>query len=69
MSNIYKKLYYTLFNRISYAIEALERGEYDKTTEILKQAQISSEEQYMSIEDSPTGRLLYKIRSFFAFRS
>lgn len=69
MSNIYKKLYYTLFNRISYAIEALERGEYDKTTEILKQAQISSEEQYMSIEDSPPGRLLYKIRSFFAFRS
>lgn len=69
MSNIYKKLYYTLFNRISYAIEALERGEYDKTTEILKQAQISSEEQYISIEDSPVGRLLYKIRSFFAFRS
>ena len=69
MSNIYKKLYYTLFNRISYAIKALERGEYDKTTEILKQAQVSSEEQYMSIEDSPAGRLLYKIRSFFAFRS
>lgn len=63
MSTIYKALYYKLFNCISYANEALERGECDKAKAILKQAQISSEEQYIS-----EGRLIYKVRSFFSFR-
>lgn len=63
MSNIYKELYYLLFNYISYANEALERGEYDEAKRILRQAQISSEEQYIS-ESS----LMGKIRNLFALK-
>lgn len=46
--DVYKKMYYHLFNEIT---DILETDVDDFTREKLKQAQIDTEEMYISIED------------------
>ena len=48
---IYKKMYYRLFNSITDALAALEQQNFGATAEILRQAQIDSEEIYLDAED------------------
>ena len=43
----YKKLYYTLFNRITDALEELEQRDYGQAAETLKSAQLETEELYI----------------------
>lgn len=50
--DIYRKMYCHLFNRIT---DALQCGDENKVVCILKQAQIDTEEMFMSFEDSETG--------------
>ncbi len=47
---IYKKMYLRLFNRITDALNKLEENDPSAAIEILKKAQIETEEMY--IEDS-----------------
>ena len=47
-SNVYKKMYYRLFNKVTDAIESETKEISD---EILKQAQIETEEMYMNYEE------------------
>ena len=48
---IYKKMYYRLFNSITDALAALEQQNFGAAAEILRQAQIDSEEIYLDAED------------------
>ena len=48
---IYKKMYYRLFNAITDALAALEQQNFGTAAEILRQAQIDSEELYLDAED------------------
>ena len=48
---IYKKLYFKLFNSISDAIQQIKSRNYGKAEDILKKAQIDSEELYISEAD------------------
>ena len=45
--DLYKKMYYTLFSRISDALMALRVGNTEMATNILRIAQIEGEEQFM----------------------
>lgn len=47
---IYKQMYYKLFNSVSDAISALRRGETLQAHDILIKAQQNSEEMYISQE-------------------
>ena len=51
MEEIYKELYYHLFNQITDALAALERQDFGKAKEILMQAQQDAEEKYIDAED------------------
>ncbi len=44
----YEKMYYLLFNAISDAIWKLEQNDWEAAREILKNAQINSEEIYIN---------------------
>ena len=48
----YKKPYFTLFNQITDAIEAIESQNYGLAEEILRRAQQEAEEQFIS-QDEP----------------
>lgn len=48
---MYKKMYYRLFNSITDALTALEQQNFGAAAEILRQAQIDSEEIYLDAED------------------
>ncbi len=48
---IYKKMYYHLFNSITDALAALEQQNFGAAAEILRQAQIDSEELFLDAED------------------
>ena len=48
---IYKKMYYRLFNGITDALTEMERQNYGAAAEILRQSQIDSEEIYLDAED------------------
>ena len=43
----YQKLYLGLFNAVTNAIEALEKWNFGEAKQLLKEAQIRAEEQYM----------------------
>ena len=47
----YKKMYLRLFNYVTDALRELEKGEIEKACEILKQAQIETEDLYVNGED------------------
>ena len=47
----YKEMYFHLFNAITDALEAAEKGEYRRTEDILVAAQQWGEEQYMEAEE------------------
>ena len=47
----YKKLYFTLFNQITDAVEALEAQNYRLAEEILCRAQQQAEEQFISQDE------------------
>ncbi len=51
MINMYKKMYLTLFNVLTDAIEALDEGKYAKAERILKEAQRAAELVYMEGEE------------------
>lgn len=69
MSGIYKELYFLLFNCITYALEAFEQGDQDRAKKILIQAQIQSEEIFISNSESNVKRLTWAFRRFFPFSS
>lgn len=50
--SIFKKMYFTLFNQITDAMEALESKNYGQAVEILRRAQQQAEEQFIS-QDEP----------------
>lgn len=43
----YKKLYFTLFNRVSEAVEAIEEQNFGKAKELLEIGQLEAEEAYI----------------------
>ena len=47
MEELYKQLYFYLFNRITDSIELLSSGEVDKAAEALISAQQTAEEMYI----------------------
>ena len=47
----YKKLYFHLFNAVTDALRQMERQNFGAAAEILRQAQIDSEEIYLDAED------------------
>lgn len=48
MENIYKKLYFRLFNAITKALDELGHGNNNGAKRILEQAQIQAEELFIS---------------------
>ncbi len=48
MEQLYKQLYFYLFNKVSDSIELLRSGETEKATEILISAQQAAEEMYIN---------------------
>ena len=50
-SMVYKKMYLTLFNCITSALECLNQGSYERAAEMLKEGQIQAEELYMEAEE------------------
>ena len=48
---MYKKMYFHLFNAATDALTAFERQNFGAAAEILRQAQIDSEEIYLDAED------------------
>jgi hypothetical protein len=48
MENIYKKLYFRLFNAMTQALEELGRGNSNGAKRILEQAQIQAEELFIN---------------------
>lgn len=53
MSVDYEKLYFYLFNRITDALEELEKGRSELAREILVNAQQAAEEMYVESGGSP----------------
>ena len=49
--NIYKKMYYLLFNAMSDACQSIEEQNYGKAKDILRNAQLKAEELYLEQED------------------
>ena len=62
---MYKKMYFHLFNSITDALAALERQNFGAAAEILRQAQIDSEEIYLDAEDEDEKRSLPKWQAPF----
>ena len=50
MENLYKKLYYCVFNGITDAMEELENQNFGAAKEILRNAQLKAEEIYLEEE-------------------
>ncbi len=50
--NIYEEMYYKLFNRVTDALESIERGQFTKIKEILEDAQSETEDMFISVNDS-----------------
>lgn len=48
---LYSELYYMLFNRITDAVQALDKGLPEQAREILCQAQLDAEEQYIKYSE------------------
>ncbi len=48
---LYKKMYYGLFNAVTDAIEYLEHHEYTLALLVLENAQKNAEEQYLTAQD------------------
>lgn len=67
MNGIYKELYFLLFNCITSALEALEQGDEYCAKKILIQAQIQSEEIFISNGESNVNRLAWAFRRFLPF--
>lgn len=44
----FKKMYLTLFNRITQALDALDQNNYGTAADLLKHAQIEAEELYLA---------------------
>lgn len=44
----FKKMYLTLFNRITQALDALDQNNYGTAADILKHAQVEAEELYLA---------------------
>lgn len=58
---MYKKMYFTLFNSITDALEQLEQGDFLRAIDLLKNAQLSTEEIYIRsgsplLEQAPLSR-------------
>lgn len=53
---MYRKMYYTLFNAITDALELMEQGEVEKAKRLLEEAQQASEELYMEGEGEEEGK-------------
>ncbi|MEA4955937.1 MAG: hypothetical protein VB096_10590 [Pseudoflavonifractor sp.] len=53
--DLYRKLYFTLFNSLTDALEALEIKNYGRAKEILQKAQQNAEEQYLEQEELQHG--------------
>ena len=51
MDELYKGLYYHLFNRITDALEAIQVQNYGLARDILMEAQQESEETFIAAED------------------
>ena len=51
MSNIYRELYYFLFNRITDAGRLLEAGECERARALLAGAQREAEERYVGAQE------------------
>lgn len=49
--NIYKRLYYMIFNAMTDTIEALEYQNYGRAIQIMKKAQQEAEERFMKEEE------------------
>ena len=49
--NIYKKMYHLLFNAITDALEELRAGRRENAVELLKTAQITTEEIFISSDE------------------
>ncbi|NLV87052.1 MAG: hypothetical protein GX025_07525 [Clostridiales bacterium] len=47
----YKEMYLRLFNSISDALKQIERQNYGEASDLLKQAQRETEEQYINAKD------------------
>lgn len=48
MEQLYKQLYFYLFNKVSDSIELLRSGEAEKATEMLISAQQAAEDMYIN---------------------
>ena len=55
---MYRKMYYTLFNAITDALELMEQGEVEKAKRLLEEAQQASEELYMEGEGDEEGKVV-----------
>ena len=51
MDELYKNLYFHLFNQITDALEALEKQNYGEARDILIRAQQKTEEAYLNAEE------------------
>ncbi len=51
--NIYKEMYYRLFNTLTDAIEAIEQMDFHRGVTMLRQAQAAAEDMYLDFDESP----------------
>ena len=52
MDELYKNLYFHLFNQITNALEAMEKQNYGEARDILIRAQQEAEERYLNAEEN-----------------
>lgn len=52
MEELYKNLYFHLFNQITDALEAMEKQNYGEARDILIRAQQEAEERYLNAEEN-----------------
>lgn len=52
MDELYKNLYFHLFNQITDALEAMEKQNYGEARDILIRAQQEAEERYLNAEEN-----------------
>ena len=52
MDELYKNLYFHLFNQITDALEAMEKQNYGEARDILLRAQQEAEERYLNAEEN-----------------
>ena len=52
MDELYKNLYFHLFNQITDALAALEKQNYGEARDILMRAQQEAEERYLNAEEN-----------------